>query len=130
METVIQDHTPLADYLKGQPALSSFLLTASRLRQMAPRTLTTLVTTDEGEGHQAWPTPPVSDNQDESPPDSPSFAPVGRPMVKKRFRAKLPDPLPLNIPRMDGLKSLRNSYSVRHFSCRIAARHENRRLTV
>ncbi|SPQ18751.1 37d58344-4215-4588-92a9-d891defec9b8 [Thermothielavioides terrestris] len=82
METVIQDHTPLADYLK-----------------------------DEGEGHQAWPTPPVSDNQDESPPDSPSFAPVGRPMVKKRFRAKLPDPLPLNIPRMDGLKSLRNSYS-------------------
>ncbi|KAG7292507.1 hypothetical protein NEMBOFW57_002542 [Staphylotrichum longicolle] len=82
METVIHDHTPLANYLK-----------------------------DEGEEQQAWATPSVSDNQDESPPSSPSFAPVGRPMVRKRFRANIPDPLPLDMPRMNRLSSLRNSYS-------------------
>jgi len=82
METVIQDRTPLADYLK-----------------------------DEGEEQQAWATPSVSDNHDESPPSSPSFAPVGRPMVKKRFRTNLPDPLSLDVPRMHRLSSLRNSYS-------------------
>ncbi|KAH6650120.1 Mysoin-binding motif of peroxisomes-domain-containing protein [Chaetomium tenue] len=82
METVIQDRTPLADYLK-----------------------------DEGEELQAWGSPSVSDNHDESPPSSPSFAPVGLPMVKKRFRTNLPDPLPLNIPPMNRLSSLRHSYS-------------------
>ncbi|KAK3310510.1 Mysoin-binding motif of peroxisomes-domain-containing protein [Chaetomium strumarium] len=82
METVVQDHTPLADYLK-----------------------------DEGEEQQAWATPPVSDDHDESPPSSPSFAPVGRPLVRKRFRTKLPDPLSLDVPRIDRLTSLRISYS-------------------
>ncbi|EGS18085.1 uncharacterized protein CTHT_0061000 [Thermochaetoides thermophila DSM 1495] len=43
---------------------------------------------DEGEEQPSLPTPSVSDDpgHDESPPSSPSFAPVGRPMVKKRFR--------------------------------------------
>ncbi|KAK4239695.1 hypothetical protein C8A03DRAFT_32216 [Achaetomium macrosporum] len=82
METVVQDHTPLADYLK-----------------------------DEGEEQQAWATASVPDDHDESPPSSPSFAPVGRPMVRKRYRTKLPDPLPLDLPRIDRLASLRDSYS-------------------
>ncbi|KAL2263408.1 hypothetical protein VTK26DRAFT_6950 [Humicola hyalothermophila] len=82
METVIQDHTPLADYLK-----------------------------DEGEAQEAWATPSSSEHHDDSPPGSPSFAPVGRPMVKKRFRNKLPDRLPLDVPRIDRLSSLRHSYS-------------------
>ncbi len=32
-------------------------------------------------------------------------------MVKKRFRSKIPDPLRLDIPRMNRLSSLQNSYS-------------------
>ncbi|KAK3341776.1 Mysoin-binding motif of peroxisomes-domain-containing protein [Lasiosphaeria hispida] len=85
METVIHDHTPLADYLKDQGE----------------------------EQHENWGTPSVSDNHDESPPPSPSFAPVGLPMVRKRFRSTIPDPLRLDIPRMriNRLSSLHNSYS-------------------
>ncbi|KAL2022766.1 hypothetical protein VTK56DRAFT_4582 [Thermocarpiscus australiensis] len=82
METVIQDQTPLADYLKG-----------------------------EGEEQQAYAELSIPDIHDESPPSSPSFAPVGRPMVRKRFRTKLPNPLPLDLPRINRLSSLRNSYS-------------------
>lgn len=33
-------------------------------------------------------------------------------MVRKRFRANIPDPLPLDMPRINRLSSLRNSYSV------------------
>ncbi|KAL2270078.1 hypothetical protein VTJ83DRAFT_2262 [Remersonia thermophila] len=85
METIIQDHTPLADYLK-----------------------------DEGEEPPAWTTPSISENHDESPPGSPSFAPMGRPMVKKRFRSNIPSPLPLNTrrtSRMSSLSLLRDSAS-------------------
>ncbi|KAK4145447.1 Mysoin-binding motif of peroxisomes-domain-containing protein [Dichotomopilus funicola] len=81
MEAIIQDHTPLADYLK-----------------------------DEGEEQSSWITPSVSENHDVSPPPSPSFAPVGRPMVKKRFRANPPNPLSLNISR-NRLSSLQHSCS-------------------
>lgn len=66
---------------------------------------------DEGEEQQGWATPSVSDNHDGSPPSSPSFAPVGRPMVKKRFRNKIPAPLSLGIPRTNRLSSL-HKYSV------------------
>ncbi|KAB5580490.1 Mysoin-binding motif of peroxisomes-domain-containing protein [Coniochaeta sp. 2T2.1] len=45
---------------------------------------------------------------DESPPSSPSFAPVGRPMVKKRFR---PDPLHLDTSPSGRISSLHNKYS-------------------
>lgn len=85
METVIQDRTPLSEYLK-----------------------------DEGEEVQpAWGTPSISEDNDESPPPSPSFAPVGRPMPKKRFRSKIPDPLRLDVPRTrtSRLGSLNLSYS-------------------
>jgi hypothetical protein len=91
-------------------------------------TLTAFLLVDEGEEQQAWATPSVSDNHDESPPSSPSFAPVGRPMVKKRFRANLPDPLPLNIPPMNRLSSLRHSYSVSMIALSYAPRQCGTRL--
>ncbi len=116
METVIQDHTPLADYLKGaRPSLPSSSSSATRNDpppEMASWTLTAFLLADEGEEQQqleAWATPAVSDSHDESLPPSPSFAPVGRPTVRKRFR---PEPLPLDLPHMNRLRSLRNSYSV------------------
>ncbi|KAK0618279.1 Mysoin-binding motif of peroxisomes-domain-containing protein [Bombardia bombarda] len=87
METIIHDRSPLADYLKDQ---------------------------GEEEQHEAWGTPSAASDHhdhDESPPSSPSFAPVGRPMVKRRFRNKIPDPLRLDIPRMNRLSSLHNSCS-------------------
>jgi len=69
---------------------------------------------DQGDEHhhQAWASPSISDDpgHDESPPQSPSFAPVGRPLIRKRFRAKVPDPLRLDIPHMDRLTSLQNAY--------------------
>ncbi len=80
---------------------------------MVSWTLTAFFLADEGEEQEAWATPAVSDNQDESPPSSPSFAPVGRPTVRKRFRANPPNPLSLHIPRANRLSSLRHSYSVR-----------------
>ncbi|KAK3694721.1 Mysoin-binding motif of peroxisomes-domain-containing protein [Podospora appendiculata] len=69
---------------------------------------------DQGdEQHEAWVTPLASDHNDESPPPSPSFAPVGRPIVKKRFRSNIPGPLRLDIhPRMKRLSSLHDSYSL------------------
>jgi hypothetical protein len=79
---------------------------------MAFWTLTAVLRADEGEEQQAWATPSVSENHDESPPSSPSFAPVGRPMVKKRFRANLPNPLLLDAPQRNRLSSLRHTYSV------------------
>jgi hypothetical protein len=97
---------------------------------MAPWTLTAFLAADEGEEQQAWATPSVSDNHDESPPSSPSFAPVGRPMVKKRFRAKLPDPLHLDPPRMNRLSSLRNSYSVSILPRRHAWWQDRPKLTI
>ncbi len=52
-------------------------------------------------------TPPPS-------PPSPSFAPVGRPMVKKRFRNKIPLPLRVDVPRSASLaSSIENKYAVR-----------------
>ena len=80
---------------------------------MVSWTLTAFLLADEGEEQESWATPAASDNQDESPPPSPSFAPVGRPTVRKRFRANPPDPLSLHIPRVNRLSSLRYSYSVR-----------------
>ncbi|TPX16717.1 uncharacterized protein E0L32_003658 [Thyridium curvatum] len=77
--------------------------------------LTRGLVTDEGEVDQKdWAqaepqrdvhTPPPS-------PPSPSFAPVGRPLVKKRFRNQIPNPLKLDVPRSTSLSSsLHNSYS-------------------
>lgn len=76
------------------------------------RILTAFLPLDEGEEQHAWATPSVSDNHDDSPPSSPQFAPVGRPVVKKRFRANVPNPLSLSVPRTHRLSSLRDSCSV------------------
>ncbi|KAK0673328.1 Mysoin-binding motif of peroxisomes-domain-containing protein [Cercophora samala] len=68
---------------------------------------------DQGDKQLDWSTPEVSEH-DVSPPSSPSFAPVGRPTIKKRFRSKIPDPLRLDVPRdrTSRLGSLHLSYSV------------------
>ncbi|KAK3383742.1 Mysoin-binding motif of peroxisomes-domain-containing protein [Lasiosphaeria ovina] len=60
-----------------------------------------------------WGSPPAEHNprHDVSPPSSPSFAPVGRPVVRKRFRSNIPNPLRLDIPHGARLSSLHNSYS-------------------
>lgn len=117
METVIQDHTPLADYLKGQSPLLGFASHRKFLPEFSVarwRHLTPLLMADEGEAHQPWATPSVSDSgHDESPPSSPSFAPVGRPMVRKRFRSTLPNEPSSDVPQVNRLSSLRHSYSVR-----------------
>ena len=82
---------------------------------------------DQGEEqHDDWATQSVSDPHDESPPSSPLFAPVGRPMVRKRFRSKIPDPLRIDVPRMNrlsSLSSLHNSYSVSSIFCGHASHH-------
>lgn len=119
METVVEDHTPLADYLNGWlPPLSKKTLKTSRLscKQHATKVHISNASAmpDQGEEKQQqqenWvPTPPASEKQDESPPQSPVFAPVGLPTVKKRFRTKIPDPLHLDIPRVGRLSSLSNS---------------------
>ncbi|KAK4132501.1 hypothetical protein BT67DRAFT_450934 [Trichocladium antarcticum] len=115
METVIQDHTPLADYLKGQSPLLCFASHRKFLPEFSVarwRHLTPLLMADEGEAHQPWATPSVSDSgHDESPPSSPSFAPVGRPMVRKRFRSTLPNEPSSDVPQVNRLSSLRHSYS-------------------
>ncbi|CCC06487.1 unnamed protein product [Sordaria macrospora k-hell] len=104
--------------------------------------------TDQGEersNSNNWPTPPASsssasdsdhndspqfhdarDDDDRisdhsiSPPSSPNFAPVGRPMVRKRFRKNAPEPIHLDIPhrmkRYSSLGSLHDSYSVRFYA--------------
>ncbi|KAK4673329.1 hypothetical protein QC763_110940 [Podospora pseudopauciseta] len=71
-----------------------------------------LFITDQGDKQLDWSTPEVSEH-DVSPPSSPSFAPVGRPTIKKRFRSKIPDPLRLDVPRnrTSRLGSLHLSYS-------------------
>lgn len=101
--------------------------------------------TDQGEetSNNNWPTPPASasdsdhnghfhDAHDDrvsehsiSPPSSPNFAPVGRPMVRKRFRKNAPEPIHLEIPhrmkRYSSLGSLHDSYSVRFYAQIIGA---------
>ncbi|KAK3356219.1 Mysoin-binding motif of peroxisomes-domain-containing protein [Neurospora tetraspora] len=128
METVIQDCEPLANYIKATTS-------SDRLLAM----------TDQGEetSNNNWPTPPASasdsdhnghfhDAHDDrvsehsiSPPSSPNFAPVGRPMVRKRFRKNAPEPIHLEIPhrmkRYSSLGSLHDSYSVRFYAQIIGA---------
>ncbi|EON96922.1 putative proliferating cell nuclear antigen protein [Phaeoacremonium minimum UCRPA7] len=106
METVILDQTPLADYLKG-------LLDISTLPGplIGPSHLLTRAMADEGdEQPREWALAEpdaIIDTPPPSPP-SPSFAPVGRPMVKSRFRNKIPNSLRLDIPHKKRLSSLQN----------------------
>lgn len=116
METVIQDCEPLANYLKDQgeeknwptPPASASDSESSDHNGSSPRKFH-----DAHDDHY--------DNEDHvsdhsiSPPSSPNFAPVGRPMVRKRFRKNAPEPIHLDIPhrmkRYSSLGSLHNSYS-------------------
>lgn len=77
---------------------------------------------DEGEEeHEYWDTPEeFGSTHDGSPTSSPSFAPVGRPLVKKRFRGQRPDPLRLDIPRSSRISSLHSKYSVCGFQVTLA----------
>lgn len=77
---------------------------------------------DEGdEEHDHWGTaaePELGSAHNESPPSSPNFAPVGRPLVKKRFRTQRPDSLRLDTSPSGRISSLHNRYSV-------CARHDS-----
>ncbi|KFG87816.1 hypothetical protein MANI_000965 [Metarhizium anisopliae] len=115
MEPIVYEESPLADYLKGKPAIQS------------RPTLYSLVLTpvcgnvDGGDGSEAdWAAVnasprPSSPEFDSSPPPSPSpFAPTGRPMVKSRFRPKDPALLQTDVPRALGatrLQSMRRNCS-------------------
>ncbi|KAK1768339.1 Mysoin-binding motif of peroxisomes-domain-containing protein [Phialemonium atrogriseum] len=66
---------------------------------------------DEKDQYDDWATPAGAESNDGSPPPSPSFAPVGRPMVKKRFRHNIPNPLRLDTPGSARVSSLQGKYS-------------------
>ena len=51
-------------------------------------------------------------------------------MVRKRFRNTLPDQLPLDVPQVNRLSSLRHSYSVRMLPWHAALECGDPRLTV
>jgi hypothetical protein len=101
METVVYDQTPLADYLRGEN---------SREKQHMSD-LTDSGGTDEGEDEQVEWAPAATEQTDSSPPPSPGFAPTGRPMVRARFRNKIPNPLHLDIPERPSL-NYKRSYRV------------------
>ncbi|KAL1883115.1 hypothetical protein VTK73DRAFT_9482 [Phialemonium thermophilum] len=87
METVVVDDTPLSDYLK-----------------------------DEGkEGFQSIGTKgqreDINRSRSPSPNEGLSFAPTGRPLVRKRFRNNTPKALQLHIPRNGRISSLSEKYS-------------------
>ena len=109
MEPVVYDRTPLADYLKGTMLSAALCAT--------PRDALCIANTpmaDEGDGgHDYWgPAGDSGSTHDESPPSSPTFAPVGRPMVKKRFRSQRPESLQLDMTPTARISSLHNRYSV------------------
>ncbi|KAK7427670.1 hypothetical protein QQZ08_005776 [Neonectria magnoliae] len=91
MEPVVYEETPLADYLRDGG--------------------------DEPEAHWApgATTPDLESStgrSSPSPPPSPSpFAPTGRPLVKSRYRKKIPGPLRLDVPKPISLPSFRKTYS-------------------
>ncbi|KAM5383612.1 hypothetical protein ACJZ2D_001849 [Fusarium nematophilum] len=91
MEPVVYEETPFADYLR-----------------------------DGGDEPQADWAPGAVTPDPESPtgrsspslPSSPSpFAPTGRPLVKPRFRNKVPSALRLDVPKPSSLRSIRKNYS-------------------
>ncbi|KAM0437729.1 hypothetical protein ACHAPT_002094 [Fusarium lateritium] len=91
MEPVVYEETPFADYLRdgGDEPQSDW----------APG-----ATTPEPESSAGRSSP--------SPPSSPSpFAPTGRPLVKPRFRNKVPNPLRLDVPKPSALRTMRRNYS-------------------
>jgi hypothetical protein len=103
METVVEDQTPLADYLIG----------AQQAREQRDRQFNTnRLVIGEGEADQSGWAPPDQDVASSSPPSSPGFAPKGRPTVPSRFRSKTPDPMGLVIPRTSPLSRIKSTYAV------------------
>jgi len=102
METVVEDQTPLADYLIG----------ARRSRGQRDRhDVANNLVIGEGEADQlGWAT--AEQDVASSSPSSPGFAPRGRPTVPSRFRSKTPDPLRLAIPRPSPLSRIKSTYAV------------------
>lgn len=114
MDPVVYQESPLADYLKG-----TVLCSLPHLGYLAK--LTVRADGDDDDSDQGWaaadsasdrPESPLSDS---SPPASPSpaFAPSGRPLVKQRFRSRLPNPLQQQDAKVSPLRALRRHYSVR-----------------
>lgn len=114
METVVQDHTPLADYLIGRRHVTKPQLEPAAACK-EPNELTWLfLTIGEGEADASdWATPDLEPDFSSSPPSSPGFAPKGRPTVRSRFRSNAPPPIRLEIPKRSPLRSLKSRYSVR-----------------
>ncbi|KND89537.1 hypothetical protein TOPH_05843 [Tolypocladium ophioglossoides CBS 100239] len=90
MEPIVYEETPLADYLKD----------------------------GGGESEADWapigssPLRPSSSQSDSSAPPSPSpFAPTGRPLVKARFRSKMPSALRPDESRSTTLRAIRRNCS-------------------
>lgn len=112
METVVEDHTPLADYLIGKRLGAH----SGAIPVHTPRTAQLTVPQGEGEGEgesSDWNTPdPDVDPDLSSPPSSPGFAPKGRPTVRSRFREKAPPPLTVYTPQRTPLSRFKSKYSV------------------
>ncbi len=112
MEPVVYQESPLADYLKGNALLP--------VQNVPCGKLTVYPDGDGDDSDQGWAAAdsasdrPASPQSDTSPPASPSpaFAPSGRPLVKQRFRSKLPDPLQQQNANVSPLRKLRRHYSV------------------
>ncbi|CAK7228351.1 hypothetical protein SBRCBS47491_006874 [Sporothrix bragantina] len=120
METVVFDQTPLAEYLRDEgddepsdwvPAITrsssaADLLTGDDADSDGPSRSALPVTPDQRHQHQQLlprqrkKTKDEQQNGVDTPPPSPPspiFAPVGRPMVRKRFRNKIPNPLRVDV---------------------------------
>lgn len=108
METVIFDETPLAAYLRDEgedqpadwvPAAAPPSIEFPGTPDLQQQKNQPSLQVDHGVN-----TPPPS-------PPSPSFAPVGQPMVRKRFRNKIPNPLRVDGHRSSSLSSINKRYS-------------------
>ncbi|KAF4982559.1 hypothetical protein FZEAL_1838 [Fusarium zealandicum] len=91
MEPVVYEETPFADYLKdgGDEPQADW----------APGAITPELESSTGRSSP-------------SPPPSPSpFAPTGRPLIKPRFRNKVPNTLRLEVPKPSSLTSVRRNCS-------------------
>jgi len=116
METVVYDETPLAEYLKGaaacgrpSPALPTIPDFPADRGAMADEADAEQIEWSAAAGDQNVDTPPPSPP---SPPGS-SFAPIGRPVLKRRFRSNIPNPLRVDVQQAVSLSSsIDNRYSV------------------
>ncbi|CAM1506729.1 Fc.00g063700.m01.CDS01 [Cosmosporella sp. VM-42] len=117
MEPVVYEETPLADYLRGKLPLEEL----PKAVGFVALDFAIDFLLDGGDEPQADWAPGASTpdresssrrSSDASPPSSPSpFAPTGRPLVKARFRNKVPISLQLDVPKPSSLRAIRRNYS-------------------